>query len=305
MRKSLGEAVGRDFLRPKRPFFVGFQLVSTDFQRDFRSTWWMPGLSEARSLAQQGLDAAQQLTEQRHKEVKDLLEHSVNSLTPRLEALRKASNEQQTELEQVAKSCSALSEARRGRRRCCHGRVGPECVVFCRCLALNLLVSGRSACAAGLVTEVEKCQAAFRQLEDLLRHVESKLERQGTVAAQCSEGLQELRAFARELCEKATAQWRQQLEAGQQELKELVERRATEALQRLEAEQKQRAEGLRTAAEQLSEARAQLLAEVERCQTSDRRLQESVGEAKSSARQTVEEQAQAPRMQKARKIMEK
>ena len=136
------------------------------------------------------------------------------------------------------------------------------------------------------------CASSDRQLEELLKHLETRMERHAT-SAECSEGLQEVRAFARELLEKGSAMWQRQLEALQVEVKEVVEKRASEQLLRLEMEQKQRLEGLRGCSEQLLEAKRELFQELERCQSTDRRLQESVGEAKTSARQTVEEQAQA------------
>ncbi|CAJ1342395.1 unnamed protein product, partial [Effrenium voratum] len=74
------------------------------------------------------------------------------------------------------------------------------------------------------MAEIESCQSAERKLEEGLRRLDARMERVASLAAQCSEGTAEVKAFARELAEKSAQQWKEMLEARTTELKESLGR---------------------------------------------------------------------------------
>ncbi|CAJ1408829.1 unnamed protein product [Effrenium voratum] len=87
----------------------------------------------------------------------------------------------------------------------------------------------------GLAVDVQGCQAANRQMEEALHRSDGRLERLCAVTTQCSEGLGEVKAFAREAAEKAAASARELTELRASELKEQLERRGADTAARLEA----------------------------------------------------------------------
>ncbi|CAJ1342394.1 unnamed protein product [Effrenium voratum] len=175
----------------------------------------------------------------------ELLERQGGESGAALQALRVSESENGQQLERVLKMCGELSDAR-----------------------------------IGMVTEVENCRAIQRQLEDALRRVDARLESVSSVAAQCSGGLVDAKAFAQSAAEKALANSKELLELKASELKELVEKRATEATGKLEAlkaadaEQRSQLEQLGRGCAELSEHRRGMQAELEQCRTGQRQQED-------------------------------
>eukprot|EP00435_Cladocopium_sp_Y103_P012448 s2267_g3.t1 len=71
----------------------------------------------------------------------------------------------------------------------------------------------------GLAGELEKCQSVERQFEEALRRVDGKVDRVAEVASQCSEGVSEVKAFARQAVENVVVQSRDLLEQRTGEMK--------------------------------------------------------------------------------------
>ncbi|CAK9046449.1 Uncharacterized protein SCF082_LOCUS26411 [Durusdinium trenchii] len=163
------------------------------------------------------------------------------------QALRLADAERQRQLEQLSRSCDSLAEARKG-----------------------------------IVAEVDSCHSIDRQLEEAVRRLDGRVERASSLALQCSEGVADAKGFARELSEKVLAQCGELLENRSLEMKELLEQQAAEAISKMEVlkvsnnECHQQLDFLSRALAELSEARRGMFAEVESCQSSDRKLEESL-----------------------------
>jgi len=188
-----------------------------------------------------------EMLEQRNSELQELLERRAYESSTKMEALRLADAERQRQLEQVSRACETLAEARQG-----------------------------------IVAEVESCRSIDRQLEEALRRLDSRVERASATALQSSEGVADVKAFARELSEKAMSQCRDFMEKRSNEVKELLDQQASEQVSKMEAlkqsdsECHQQLDFLSRALADLSEARRGIFAEVESCQSSDRKLEDSL-----------------------------
>ncbi|CAK9111003.1 unnamed protein product, partial [Durusdinium trenchii] len=192
-----------------------------------------------------------ELLQQRTSELQELLERRTYESSGKLEAtcqaLRLADAERQRQLEQLSRSCDSLAEARKG-----------------------------------IVAEVDSCHSIDRQLEEAVRRLDGRVERASSLALQCSEGVADAKGFARELSEKVLAQCGELLENRSLEMKELLEQQAAEAISKMEVlkvsnnECHQQLDFLSRALAELSEARRGMFAEVESCQSSDRKLEESL-----------------------------
>lgn len=199
------------------------------------------GLAEMKAFARDVADKAaaqsREQLEQRAGELKELVEQRSSESNSRMEAAKAADAEQNARVEQLARD---LVDLRRG-----------------------------------LMSEIEKCLAADRQLEDALK-------RSSQEVARCGEGLGEVRSFAREAAEKASTQLKEVLELRAGELKELFEKRAGEGdakVEALRAQQRELREQLGEVGrncDDLAEARRGLLADVEEARTFDRRQDDAL-----------------------------
>ncbi|CAE7787680.1 unnamed protein product [Symbiodinium sp. CCMP2592] len=198
------------------------------------------------------------------------LDRRASDTAARLEALRVADAERAAQLAELLRNFAELGEARKG-----------------------------------LQSQLEQCQSSTRLLQDSSQRTEARLEKVSALASQSHEGLAEMKAFARDVADKAAAQSREQLEQRAGELKELVEQRSSESSSRMEAakaadaEQNARAEQL---ARDLVDLRRGLMSEIEKCLAADRQLEdalkrssqevarcgEGLGEVRSFARETAE-----------------
>ncbi|CAJ1342393.1 unnamed protein product [Effrenium voratum] len=200
----------------------------------------------ARELAEKAALQVRELLEIRTAETKDLVERCARDSSSKLEALRAADCERQKQVEVLTRSCEGLMEARQG-----------------------------------IAAEVEGCRSIDRQLEEALRRVDARVERISAVAVQSSEGLGEAKLLTRELAEQAQ-QGRELLETRTAELKDLLEQQALETTTKMEAlklsdgQCHQQLDYLSRALQELSEARRGIFAEVESCQSSDRKLEEGL-----------------------------
>eukprot|EP00435_Cladocopium_sp_Y103_P015875 s2267_g3.t3 len=208
------------------------------------------GVAEVKAAAREAEKSQLQfreMSEQRTNDLQELLERRTYESSAKMEALRTADAERQRQLEQLSMACENLAEARQG-----------------------------------IVAEVESCRSIDRQLEEALRRLDARVERAAGTALQCSEGVADVKVFARELSEKAVSQSRDLMEKRHAEMKELVEQQAAEHGSKLEAlkvsdsECHQQLDSLSRAVAELSEARRGISAEVESCQSSDR-LRETGG----------------------------
>eukprot|EP00439_Symbiodinium_sp_Y106_P028188 s2713_g3.t1 len=209
------------------------------------------GVAEAKVFAREAAEKAQvqakELLEQRATELKDQAERRAAEAAAKFQALQAADSEREQRLQELAKAGAEAAAARKG-----------------------------------LLAEVEKCQSIDRQLQDELRRVDARLEKVSAVAVQSSEGLAEVNAFAREATDRTAILSKEQLELRSAELKELFERRATETSTKLEvlraadAERSQALDRLSKVCAEQSEARKGIVADVERCQSSDRQLEDAL-----------------------------
>ncbi|CAE7787600.1 unnamed protein product [Symbiodinium sp. CCMP2592] len=209
------------------------------------------GVAEAKVFAREAAEKAQvqakELLEQRATELKEQAERRAAEAAAKFQALQAADSEREQRLQELAKAGVEAAAARKG-----------------------------------LLAEVEKCQSLDRQLQDELRRVDARLEKVSAVAVQSSEGLAEVKAFAREATDRTAILSKEQLELRSAELKELFERRATETSTKLEVlraadtERSQALDRLSKVCAEQSEARKGIVADVEHCQSSDRQLEDAL-----------------------------
>ncbi|CAE7396207.1 unnamed protein product [Symbiodinium natans] len=209
------------------------------------------GVAEAKAFAREAADKAQaqakELTEQRASELKEESGRRAAEVAGKLQAMQAAEAERDQRLQDLARAGADAAAARKG-----------------------------------LLAEVEKCQSTERQLQDELRRVDARLEKVSAVAAQSSEGLAEVKAFARDASDRTATTSKEQLEQRSEELKELFDRRAAETATKLEAlraadaERSQTLDRLSKACAEQSEARKGIVADVEHCQSSDRQLEDAL-----------------------------
>ncbi|CAK9111004.1 unnamed protein product [Durusdinium trenchii] len=136
----------------------------------------------------------------------------------------------------------------------------------------------------GLVVELEKAQSTGRQHDESLRLCESRLEKLSSGVSEISQGVVDAKALAQKGVDRA----QQSFELTQQravELKELLEQQGAdtgpklEALRSAQAEHSKQLEQLGRSCGDLTEARRGLLADVEKCQSASRQLEEALRHA--------------------------